>query len=83
MPDAFKIAIIEVVCTILYVVPRSSVLGVVLLTGLYGGTVASHWRVGDPLFSHILFGVYVGVIAWAALWLRNPRLRALLPIASV
>ena len=67
-------------CTLLYVIPRTSVLGAVLLTGYLGGAVATHLRHSDPLFSHILFPVYVGVMAWGGLYLREPRLQALLPL---
>jgi hypothetical protein len=67
------------VCTILYAAPRTVVLGAILLTGFLGGAVATHVRVGDPLFSHVLFGVYVGVIVWAGVYLRDPRLRMLIP----
>jgi hypothetical protein len=68
--------------TLLYAVPRTAVLGAILLTGYLGGAVATHVRVGSPLFSHILFGVYLGVFVWGGLWLRDPRLRALLPFTS-
>lgn len=64
----------------LYLIPRTAVLGAILLTGYLGGAVAIHVRVGSPLLSHTLFGVYLGVIIWAALWCRNPALRALLPL---
>lgn len=67
-------------CTLLYAVPRTAVLGAVLLTAYLGGAVATHFRVGDPLPSHTLFPVYMGVLAWGGLWLRDPRLRALLPL---
>jgi DoxX-like protein len=66
-------------CTALYAFPRTSILGAILLTGYLGGAVATHLRVGDPLFSHILFPVYMGVILWAGLCLREDRLRALIP----
>jgi len=68
------------ICTVLYAVPQTSVLGAVLLTGYLGGAVATHVRIGSPLFSHVLFGVYLGVILWAGLWCRDARLRALLPL---
>jgi hypothetical protein len=64
----------------LYLFPRTSVLGAVLFTGLFGGTAAVHWTHGNPLASHILFGVYLGVIAWGGLWLRDPQLRAVFPV---
>lgn len=69
------IAIVELACLLLYMIPRTSPLGAMLLTGYLGGAVAIHVRVGNPLFSHILFPVYVGVMLWAGLCLRNPRLR--------
>jgi hypothetical protein len=64
-------------CTALYAVPRTAPLGAVLLTGYLGGAVATHLRVDSSLFSHTLFGVYVGVLVWAGLLLRDRRLRAL------
>lgn len=64
----------------LYLVPRTALLGAILLTGYLGGAVASHARVGSPLMSHTLFGVYIGVLLWAALWCRLLALRALLPL---
>jgi hypothetical protein len=67
--------------TLLYAIPRTAVLGAILITGYLGGAVATHVRVGSPLFTHILFGVYLGVIAWGGLWLRDPRVRALIPLA--
>jgi hypothetical protein len=70
---------IELAALVLYVFPRTGVLGAILMTGVMGGAVATHMRVGDPLFSHVLFGVYLGVFAWGGLWLRDARLRAVLP----
>jgi hypothetical protein len=61
---------------LLFVFPRTGLLGAVLMTGLIGGAIASHLRAGSPLFSHTLFGIYLGAFMWAALWLRDPRLRA-------
>lgn len=69
-------------CTLLYAVPRTAVLGAILLTGYLGGAVATHVRVGDPLFSHALFPTYVGAMIWGGLFLREARLRALLPFTS-
>jgi hypothetical protein len=68
------------ICTLLYMAPQTAVLGAILLTGYLGGAVATHVRVGNPLFSHILFGVYLGVLLWGGLWLRDPRLRQLIPL---
>jgi hypothetical protein len=73
------LAILLLGSTLLYAIPRTAMLGAILLTGYLGGAVATHVRVGSPLFSHVLFGVYLGVIVWAGLWLRDPRLRALIP----
>lgn len=70
---------ILLVCTGLYAFPRTAVLGAILLTGYLGGAVASHARLGDPLFTHDLFGVYLGIFVWGGLWLRDARIRALLP----
>jgi hypothetical protein len=67
-------------CTVLYIFPRTAVLGAVLLTGYLGGAVAVHLRAESLLLSSPLFGVYVGAFAWSGLWLREPRLRALLPL---
>ncbi len=73
------IGVIALLCTILYAIPRTAILGAVLLTGFYGGAVASKIRIEDPLFSSILFGVYFGLVAWGGLYLRDERLRALFP----
>lgn len=75
----FWIGAIQLVCLVLYLVPATSVLGVVLLTAYLGGAVATHVRVGSPLASHTLFPVYVGLMVWGGLYLRDPRLRHLLP----
>ena len=74
------IAVIELVGTLLYAIPRTAALGAVLLTGLLGGAVATHLRIDHPLFSHTLFPLYVGLLMWGGLWLRNARVRALLPL---
>lgn len=71
---------VELVVVALYAVPRTSLLGAVLLTGYLGGAICTHVIAGSPLTTHVLFGVYVGVIAWAGLWLRDPALRALFPL---
>jgi hypothetical protein len=79
---AFMIGIYELTCLVLYLIPRTSVLGAVLFMALFGGAMATHIRAGSPLYTHILFSIYLGLFMWGGLWLRNPRLRALFPIAS-
>lgn len=71
---------ILLVCTMLYLMPATSVLGAVLLAAYLGGTVAVHLQRGSPVASHVLFGVYLGLFAWGGLLLRNPLLRSLLPL---
>jgi hypothetical protein len=73
------IGIIELVCAILYLIPKTSLLGAVLLTGLLGAALAANLRVDNPLFSHTLFSIYLGAFAWAGLWLREPRIRDVFP----
>jgi len=77
------LGVLLLVCTLLYAAPQTAVLGAILLTGYLGGAVATHLRVGDPLFSHILFGVYVGVFLWLGLYLRDARVRALVPLRVI
>lgn len=74
----FGLGIVVLVCLVLYVIPRTSVLGAILLTGWFGGAVASQVRVGNPLFSHILSPIYVAVLVWGGLFLRDGRVRALI-----
>lgn len=74
------IGIIEVICAVLYIIPRTALLGAVLMTGLLGAALAANLRVDNPLFSHTLFSIYLGVFAWVALWLREPKIRNLFPI---
>lgn len=69
---------ILLLCLALYVIPRTSVLGAVLLTAYLGGAVASHVRVSNPLFSHTLFPVYIAILLWAGLYLRDRRVRIML-----
>jgi len=76
---ARSLGIITIVCTVLYSIPPTSILGAILLTGYLGGAMASHLRIGSPLLSHILFGFYLGLMAWGGLWLRDRSLRALIP----
>lgn len=68
--------------TVLYVWPRTAVLGAILITGYLGGAIATHMRIGSPLLTHTLFGVYLALMVWGGLWLRSPALRALLPFTS-
>jgi hypothetical protein len=76
---ARSLGIITIVCTVLYSVPPTSILGAILLTGYLGGAMASHVRIGSPLFSHTLFGLYLGLMVWGGLWLRDPALRYWIP----
>ena len=78
--SVFILGVILLSCVVAYAVPRTSVLGALLLTGYLGGAVATHVRVQNPLFSHVLFPTYVSALLWGGLMLRDARLRALLPI---
>jgi hypothetical protein len=73
------LGVILLACTALYAFPRTAVLGAILLTGYLGGAVASHARNGDPLLTHDLFGVYLGLFVWGGLWFRDARIRSLIP----
>jgi DoxX-like family len=73
------LGIVILTCTILYAIPSTAIFGAILLTGFLGGAVASKVRLEDPLFGSILFGVYIGILAWSGLYLRDDRIRALLP----
>ena len=75
---AIGIGILELICLITYLVPRTSTLGAIILTGYLGGAVATHVRVASPLFSHTLFPVYVGLLLWVGLLLRDEKSRVLL-----
>ncbi|MBI5757610.1 MAG: DoxX family protein [Planctomycetales bacterium] len=79
-PDslALGLGIVELVCTVLYVIPRTSVLGAILLTGYLGGATATHVRIGDPFIAPII----LGVVIWLGLFLRDARLRVLIPLRS-
>ena len=74
------IGVMELIIVALYLWPRTAVLGAVLFTGVLGGAMATHVRIGNPLFSHVLFSVYLGLFMWGGLWLRSPALRALFPL---
>ncbi len=72
------LGVLLLLCTALYAVPRTAAIGAVLLTGYLGGAMAIQLRADTPVFSHLLFGAYVGLFVWAGLLLRSPRLRAAL-----
>ena len=76
------IGIVLLICVVVFAIPRTSILGAILLTGYLGGAVASQLRVGLPLFSYVLAPVYFGVLIWGGLFLRDGRLRALIPLRS-
>jgi hypothetical protein len=74
------LGVLTLICVLLYAIPATSVLGAVLMTGYLGGAIYVHLRAGSPLFSHLMFGVYLALLMWGGLWLREPRLRALFPL---
>lgn len=76
------LGVVLLICVAIYLVPQTSVVGAILLTGYLGGAVATHVRVGDPLPFHTLFPVYFGVLIWLGLYLRDARLRALVPLRT-
>jgi hypothetical protein len=76
------IGLVQLLCLIAYAIPRTAVLGAILFTGYLGGAVATHVRLENPLFSHVLSGVYAALFIWGGVWFREPRLRALLPFRT-
>jgi hypothetical protein len=76
------IGMVQLVCLALYLIPRTAPLGAILWTGYLGGAIATHVRVGNPLFTHVLFPIYVAALLWAGLWLRDRRVAALLTPSS-
>ena len=76
------LGMIQLICLALYLIPRTAIFGAILWTGYLGGAVATHVRVGNPLATHILFPIYVAALLWGGLWLRDQRLRELLPLRS-
>jgi hypothetical protein len=70
------LAVLEIACTAVYLIPATSVLGAVLLTGYIGGAICTHWRVGDPVLGQVV----IGLVIWLGIYLREPRLKALLPL---
>jgi hypothetical protein len=82
-PDVvFPLGVLQIALLLLYVVPRTSAIGALLWTGYLGGAIATHVRIDNPLFTHVLFPVYVAALLWLGLWLRDPGLRAVLPLRS-
>jgi hypothetical protein len=77
-----RLGLIQVAMLALYLIPRTAVLGAILWTGYLGGAIATHVRLGNPLFSHVLSPAYVAAFIWCGLWLRDTRLRAMLPFGS-
>lgn len=75
----FTLGILGLISVLLYTYPRTSLLGAILLTAYWGGAVATHLRLDNPLFSHLLFPVYLGILAWGVLWLRDQNIRNFLP----
>jgi hypothetical protein len=76
------IGLFELTFVVLYLAPPTSVLGAILMTALLGGAMATHIRVGSPLFSHVLFSIYLALFMWGGLWLRSPALRAVFPVKT-
>ena len=77
---AVTLGVLLLACLVVYMIPKTAVLGAILLTGYLGGAVATHVRVGDPLVSHVLFPVYMGLFIWGGLYFRDERLRVLIPL---
>jgi hypothetical protein len=82
LPLTHYLGYILLSCVVLYAIPRTSILGAILLTGYLGGAVCTHLRAGDDLFAKALFPVYFGILTWLGLYLRDPRLRPLVPFRS-
>ncbi len=76
------LGVMTLAIALLYALPRTSILGAILLTGLLGGAMATHLRVGSPLFSHLFFGRYLGLLAWGGLYLRDTKLRRMIPLRA-
>ena len=73
------LAILEMACAVVYLIPVTSVLGAILLTGYIGGAICTHWRVGDPFLTQVA----LGVVVWVGIYLRDARLKALIPLRAV
>jgi hypothetical protein len=82
LPLTHKLGYVLLSCVVLYLIPQTSILGAILLTGYFGGAVCTHLRAGDPLVQVALFPVFFGILTWLALYLRDIRLRKLIPFRS-
>lgn len=82
VPTMTLLGTLLLIPTLLYIWPRTAILGAILITAYLGGAVSTHVRIDSPLFGHILFGVYLGAMLWGGLWLRDPRIRALIPLSK-
>lgn len=82
VPTMYLLGTLLLIPTILHIWRPTAVLGAILITAYLGGAIATHVRINSPLFSHSLFGVYLGVMLWGGLWLRDPRVRALIPLSK-
>lgn len=76
------LGVLTLLCALLYAIPRTSILGAILMTGYLGGAMATHFNAGSPLFSHLLFGLYLGLFAWGGLWFRDPAVRRMIPFRA-
>ena len=74
--QVFVVGVIAAICLVLYLIPRTAPIGAVLWTGYFGGAIVTHFRLGNPLFTHILTPIYVSILIWGSLYLRDPRVRA-------
>ena len=81
LPESMVVplSILEISCVVIYLIPATSVLGAILLTGYLGGAICTHWRVGDPFFFHIVLGILI----WLGLYLRENRLKELIPVRKL
>ena len=73
-----QLSILEIFCVVIYLIPATSVLGAILLTGYIGGAICTHWRVGDPVYIHIVLGILI----WLGIYLRESRLKELIPMRT-
>jgi len=78
LPESMRLplAVVEFSCAVVYLIPATAVLGAILLIGFIGGAMCTHWRIGEPVFMHIALGIFV----WLGLYLREDRLKALIPV---